>query len=154
MQQPIPPHPQKEWVSERTLQKGVLIAQIISMLAIPIVVAFVGFFIQKAVQGETIKRDYVRLAVTLLAPKKKEEPEISSELKQWAIRLLNESSPVPLAASEIQSIKANGIPFAFETFGGNSGSMDPQVQKNLESLDSALKYLEKSKKTPPISNEK
>lgn len=112
----MPPPSKKESDLERTLQKWLLGSQIFAAIAIPIVLAVVGFFVQKAIQGETIKRDYVNLAVTLLAPQKKDDPEKSKELRKWAIRLLNDSSPVKLTTPESEALLNEGLPkFSFGT---------------------------------------
>jgi len=100
----------EEWVTERSLQKLLVSSQIIAALAVPVILALIGFGVQRAIQGDTIKRDYVNLAISLLTPKKDDDPQTSPELKNWAIRLLNENSPVKLTAPEIDSIKQQGLP--------------------------------------------
>ena len=122
-------------------------------MAVPVVLGIAGFFVQKAVQGETIKRDYVSLAITLLAPQKKDDPQTSTELKQWAIRLLNESSPVKLTAREIDSIDKQGLPrFSFGT--DNTSNPDPEMIRKIteEALQRAMQ--EAIQKKPPKEDTK
>lgn len=99
----------KEFVSKSSLEKALLISQIFSMIAIPVVLALIGYWVQRGVQDQQIKRDYVNLAISLLVPKKEGEVQTTPELKNWAVKLLNDSSPVKLSEPEIISVKKNGL---------------------------------------------
>ncbi|WP_095191216.1 hypothetical protein [Pseudomonas sp. Irchel 3E19] len=101
--------PPQESVSELTLKKALLLSQIFSMIAIPVVLALIGYWVQRGVQDQQIKRDYGNLAISLLAPKKEGEVQTSPELTNWAIKLLNDSAPIKLSEPEIVSIKKSGI---------------------------------------------
>jgi hypothetical protein len=94
---------------DQKLSRVLVVSQIISMLAVPVVLAVVGFWVQRSLQEQQIKRDYVSLAVSLLLPKKEGEKETSPELRSWATELLNESSPVKLSQAQSQSLKRNGL---------------------------------------------
>lgn len=94
---------------EQKLSRLLVVSQIISVLAIPVVLALVGFWVQHSLQEQQIKRDYVNLAVSLLLPKKEGEKETSLELRAWATELLNDSSPVKLSNSQAQSLKRDGL---------------------------------------------
>lgn len=94
---------------DQKLSRLLAISQIISVLAIPVVLALVGFWVQRSLQEQQIKRDYVSLAVSLLLPKKEGEKETSKELRSWATDLLNDSSPVKLSQEQSQSLKRNGL---------------------------------------------
>ncbi|MCO8163888.1 hypothetical protein NJC38_17175 [Pseudomonas sp. 21LCFQ010] len=74
---------------DQRLSRLLVVTQIVSMLAIPVVLAVVGFSVQRSLQEQQIKRDYVSLAVSLLLPKKDGEKETSPELRSWATALLN-----------------------------------------------------------------
>lgn len=99
----------KEFVSKSSLEKALLISQIFSMIAIPVVLALIGYWVQRGVQDQQIKRDYVNLAISLWVPKKEGEVQTTPELKNWAVKLLNDSSPVKLSEPEIISVKRNGL---------------------------------------------
>ena len=99
----------QELVSKPALEKALLISQIFSMIAIPVVLAIIGYWVQRGVQDQQIKRDYVNLAISLLIPKKEGEVQTTPELTNWAIKLLNDSSPVKLSEPEIISVKKNGL---------------------------------------------
>jgi hypothetical protein len=69
------------------------IAQIVSALAIPVVLALIGFFVQRSLADAGLKKDYVQMALTVL----KEQPnKENAELRQWAIAVLDKNSPVPI----------------------------------------------------------
>lgn len=99
----------QELVSETALKKALLLSQIFSMIAIPVVLALIGYWVQRSVQDQQIKRDYVNLAISLLVPKKEGEAQTTPELTNWAIKLLNDSAPVKLSEPEIISVKKNGL---------------------------------------------
>lgn len=56
---------------DQKLSRLLVVSQIITMLAVPVVLAVVGFWVQRSLQEQQIKRDYVSLAVSLLLPKKR-----------------------------------------------------------------------------------
>lgn len=99
----------QELVSELALKKALLLSQIFSMIAIPVVLALIGYWVQRGVQDQQIKRDYVNLAISLLVPKKEGEVQTTPELTNWAIKLLNDSAPVKLSEPEIMSVKKSGL---------------------------------------------
>ena len=67
------------------------IAKIASAIAIPIVLAIVGWFIQRQSVNNSLNQEYIKLAVSVL--KEKEEPDQES-LRAWAVQLLNQHSEV------------------------------------------------------------
>lgn len=99
----------REMVSKTALEKALLISQIFSMIAIPVVLAAIGYWVQRGIQDQQIKRDYVNLAISLLVPKKEGEVQTTPELKDWAVKLLNDSAPIKLSEPEIISVKKNGL---------------------------------------------
>src|ERR1700694_5117540 len=78
------------------------IAKIISFMAVPIVIpialAVYSARVQEGAQKETINRDYVQLAVSILKEKKE---DMSPELRNWATDLLTEHSPTKFAPNVI-----------------------------------------------------
>jgi hypothetical protein len=81
-----------------TLQSVELWSKILSALAIPVVLAVVGWMVQDSVSSESIKKDYVTLAIGILQDEKVRDPE----LKAWALSIVRKNSPVPLSA-ELQT---------------------------------------------------
>jgi hypothetical protein len=94
---------------DQKLARLLVLSQIISLLAIPVVLALVGFRVQQTLQDQQIKRDYVSLAVSLLSPKKEGEKETSPELRAWAAELLNDSAPVKLSHKQSESLRSEGL---------------------------------------------
>lgn len=77
------------------LERWKEVSQILSAIAIPIVLAVVGWFVQKALSEAGLKKDYVQMALAVL----KDPPtKDNAELRQWAIAVLDENSPVPIPA--------------------------------------------------------
>jgi hypothetical protein len=68
------------------------IAKILSLIAIPVILAVGGWWIQNALSQRTVSKDYVELAVSILS---KPEGEVDTGLRAWAVDLLNANSPVP-----------------------------------------------------------
>jgi len=93
----------------RRLANALIVSQIVSLLAVPVVLAVAGFWVQRTLQEQQIRRDYVSLAVSMLVPAKEGEKETSQVLRAWAIALLNETSPVKLTQEQALSLKRNGL---------------------------------------------
>jgi hypothetical protein len=71
------------------------LAQIMSAIAIPVVIALIGYYVQRSLADAGLKKDYVQMALGVL----KEQPTRDNEqLRQWAITVLDKSSPVPIPA--------------------------------------------------------
>jgi hypothetical protein len=88
------------------------IAKIISFMAVPIVIpialAIYSARVQEGAQKETINRDYVQLAVSILKEKKE---DMSPELRNWATDLLTEHSPTKFAPNVITGLKSGALMF-------------------------------------------
>lgn len=70
------------------------IASICSSIAIPLVLAVMGYFVQKQFAEEGLKKDYVSIAVEILnGDPLKQEPD----LRQWAVNMLDSNSPIPFS---------------------------------------------------------
>lgn len=69
------------------------LAQIASAVAVPIVLAVIGYVVQDSLAEAGLKKDYVQMALTIL----REQPTKENvELRQWAISVLDRNSPVPI----------------------------------------------------------
>ena len=77
----------------------------LSIAAIPVVLAVMGVFAQRQLQDQTVGRDYVQLAVSIL-----KEPEdaqkVTPKLRAWAVDLLNDNSPTKLSKEVIEELKS------------------------------------------------
>jgi hypothetical protein len=99
-------------------------ARIASLVAIPVVLAIIGAFIQETLSRSTVSRDYVQLAVSVLTADKNKTPQ---ELRAWAVDLLNENSPVKFSKEVADRLKGGEIEFPgslaamLSTANGNGG---------------------------------
>lgn len=86
------------------------IAKLVSITMIPVVLALVGWFIQRQLQEQSVQRDYVQLAVSIL--REKEEAKADPILRAWAVELLNKNSPVPIQSDLAELLKTGkaGLP--------------------------------------------
>lgn len=134
------------------------ISKTLSIAAIPIVLATGGWLIQKRLQDQTLRRDYVQLAVTVL-----KEPASTKDMKDWAVNLLSVNSPVPFN-QQIQTDLSTGkiqIPAKFEVTpativpaidtSANSGDAGDWELKGFEALfnrdaDTALEAFKNAEK--------
>lgn len=67
-------------------------AQILSLIAIPVVLAYVGSDIQSAAKERELRRDYVQIATGILGSK-----DTTPALRSWAVQILEVHSPVRLS---------------------------------------------------------
>jgi WD40 repeat protein len=78
------------------------LARLLSLIAIPIVLAIVGWFVQNSLSSRNVSQEYVKLALSILKePKDKIEPS----LRDWAVDLLNQNSPTRFSAQVVQALK-------------------------------------------------
>jgi WD40 repeat protein len=81
------------------LEKG---ARVLSWVAIPLVLAVVGWLIQSSLSERNVSQEYVKLAVSILKePKDKTE----APLRGWAADLLNQNSPTKFSPEVLQALK-------------------------------------------------
>jgi hypothetical protein len=117
------------------------ISRMLSIAAIPVVIAVGGWFIQRQLQDQTIRRDYVQLAVSIL--QNPDPSKVPPEIREWAVDLLNENSPTKLNAKAIQNLKSGAVTLSGFSFAPSS-ALTPQLQRTLEtSLQNFKAYLVK-----------
>ncbi|KFL36721.1 hypothetical protein [Arenimonas donghaensis] len=72
----------------------------ISALAVPLLVAAIGAWIQQTVARDSLSKDYVSIAVGVLSkPPGAEDTEGSDPMRIWAIAVLRKHSPVPFTSA-------------------------------------------------------
>lgn len=87
--------------SDPTLERTKNLATIVSALAIPIVLAVAGYFVQSELSNDALKKDYVGIAAGIL----KEDPlKQEPDLRRWAVQVLDENSPVPFSKRAKESL--------------------------------------------------
>lgn len=103
------------------LETAESISKILSAVAIPIVLAFVGFAVQGRLLTQAAQREYVGLAVSIL--QETDEKKAPPELKQWAAILLDQNSPVKLPPKLLASLQSGNTTLPTNRpFNGVSGS--------------------------------
>lgn len=88
------------------LDKLEKIAKIISLLAMPIVLAMIGWWIQTSLTSNTIQQEYVRIAITIL---QSEKAANSDPLRPWATELLSKYSPVSFSGEQRKQLDTGSI---------------------------------------------
>jgi hypothetical protein len=117
------------------------ISRTFSFAAVPIVVAVGGWLLQRLLQKQSIRRDYVQLAVTILS--NAEPSKVPSEIRAWAVDLLNENSPIKLDAGTVERLKSGAITLSGFQF-VSSRALTPALKGQLEASLSEFKaYLTK-----------
>jgi hypothetical protein len=81
------------------------ITRILSLLAIPVVIAIVGGLIQSSLARRTVSQQYVQVAVSILTSKEKLDPT----LRSWAVDLLNDNSPTHLSEAVKLKLKEGSV---------------------------------------------
>jgi len=82
------------------------LSRILAAIAIPIVLLFGSWLIQDALSERSVNKDYVALAVSILA---KSDKEVDQGLRAWAVNLLNANSPVKFDPSTSQKLTTGEI---------------------------------------------
>jgi hypothetical protein len=78
-------------MAKDALDKAKDIAQILSFIAVPILVAGISFAVQTGLNEREVRKDYVQMSLKILSSK-----DTPPELRQWAVSIVNASAPAPL----------------------------------------------------------
>jgi hypothetical protein len=115
------------------------LSRMVSIAAIPLVLGVGGWFIQRQLQDQSIKRDYVQLALTIL--QNPDTSKVPPEIREWAVDLLNENSPTKLNPQAIKNLKSGAVTLPSFSF-VSSNALTPALKQTLEkSLEDFKKYL-------------
>jgi len=125
------------------------LSRIFSIGAIPLVLGVGGWLIQRKLQDRSIRRDYVKLALTLLQNTDKEK--VPPAIREWAVDLLNENSPTKLNAQAIQSLKSGDVTLPAFSFSGLTPELTQAVASYLEDFKKYLVNLGFTVPTETIS---
>lgn len=124
---------------EFSLDTAERISRMLSIAAIPVVIAIGGWLIQRQLQDQSIRRDYVQLAVSIL--QNPDPSKVPPEIRDWAVELLNENSPTKLNAEAVANLKSGKATLSGFTF-VPTAALTPDLQKALEtSLQRFKEYL-------------
>ncbi len=87
----------------------------LSIAAIPIVLAICGWYVQKRLQDQATKKEYVELAVSILKDSK--DNSTVSELRSWAVDLLDRFSPISIPPGLSKKLRSGELNLpSLETF--------------------------------------
>jgi cytochrome b561 len=81
--------PANRWEQRET------VAKILSLIAIPIVLAIVGWLVQSSLSARSASQEYVKLSVSIL---KEPKDKVELSLRSWAADLLNANAPTKLTS--------------------------------------------------------
>jgi|GEM_PF-3390877 len=81
------------------LERAKDVAQIVSLVGVPILLAFFGWQFQSAEKEKEVRRDYVQLAISALTSERS-----SNETRAWATAVLSEFSPVPMGPGQVSAL--------------------------------------------------
>jgi hypothetical protein len=84
------------------LQKAQAIATILSLVAVPIAIAWGAQNIEARNAELGTRKDYVGMALGILA--KGSEDKVDLELRQWAVKVIDQYAPAPLPPSLAQRL--------------------------------------------------
>ena len=79
------------------------ITLIISVIAIPVIIALIGNSIKASLTDKTVNKEYVQIAVSILSNPSTAE---QSNLRGWALSLLNFSSPIKIDKETKEELKS------------------------------------------------
>jgi len=80
------------------------LSRVVSAVAIPVVLAIFGFFVQRKLQNQTVQREYVSLAVSIL--QETDSRKAPAGLKQWAAVMLDHNAPIKLPDDLLKSLQS------------------------------------------------
>ena len=81
-------------------------AKVVSMVALPVVVAIGGWFIQKSVMQQSVSKDYVALAISII---ERPPADTDSSLKDWAVDLLDSYTPLKFPSDLVARLKTGSL---------------------------------------------
>lgn len=79
------------------------IVKLLSMAMIPVVLGVGGWLIQSRLQNQTVSRDYVQLAISIL--RDPPGPELRPEIRAWATDILAAYSPTTIDKAVLEQLR-------------------------------------------------
>jgi hypothetical protein len=81
-------------------------AQVVIAALIPIAIGVGSYWIQESISKESVAKDYVGIAITILERPKQEE---DNDLREWARKMLVRYSPEPFSPKAQEQLEFGGI---------------------------------------------
>lgn len=88
-------------------------ASIFASIAVPLLVALFGWALQSKTSEDSVKKDYVQIAIKILNTEKDKADE---NMRQWAIAVLDKNSPVPFSKDMKDSLQNGKTVFIKSSF--------------------------------------
>lgn len=85
------------------MEKVESVTKILSAIAIPIIIALIGWDIEEKISNKNLNRDYVKMSLDILTS----EGEVDQTLRAWAVDLLSENAPTEMN-DEVKEKLKNG----------------------------------------------
>jgi hypothetical protein len=86
------------------------IAKVTSLIAVPVVLGIVGWFIQERLASRNVSQEYVKTALSLLTAS--DQSKVEGPLREWAVDLLNENSPTKFSPRVTEQLKSGELRFS------------------------------------------
>jgi len=121
------------------------VSRTLSIAAIPVLLAVVGWLVQRQIQKQSVGKDYVQLAVSIL--REPDSSKVNPELRGWAVDLLNAYSVVKLSDAVSTVLKAGQATLPpLEGFAATpSPALTPELQEKTQSaLTTFQQYLKEA----------
>lgn len=108
------------------------ISKITSAIAVPVVIALGGWWIQDSIMQQSIGKDYVALAVSVL---EKPKAEVDQGLRDWAVDILDDYAPRRFSPDTIARLKKGSASLPGSIFLGDSAIVVPMPDGQLAAFD-------------------
>src|SRR5262245_49625457 len=86
------------------LTSFVEISKALSLATIPVVLAIVGWLVQRQLAQQSLRKEYVSLALSIL--REPDSAKVEPELRAWAVDLLNLNSDLKFDSRTTQRLKS------------------------------------------------
>lgn len=88
--------------------------RILAIVAIPVAVAAIGWWVNSTLAEQELQVKYVEIAVGILSqPPNAEQDAAPDALREWAIDVLVAKTPVTLTGEAIENMRRNALPVRF-----------------------------------------
>ncbi|MTI77089.1 MAG: hypothetical protein COB05_05630 [Marinobacter sp.] len=84
------------------------ISSIIAAIAIPLVIAGVGWMLQANIAEQGLQKDYVAMAIKILTDEQNAEDD---NLREWAVSVLDKTAPVPFTPELREQLQSGEVKF-------------------------------------------
>jgi len=113
------------------------VSKVLAIVAMPVVLAIGGWHVQKQLQSEAVKRDYVQLSISIL--KERDPAAVKPEIRSWAVDMLQANSPSPLPDDLLLRLKSGQATLAAERITSRpSPCLTPAVEQRLNAALASL----------------